>query len=58
MKDKYDPNISMNFRGDTLLHYACAVGDAELVKYLLTLPKLNKNIESAIGQEPYNMAKG
>ena len=27
MKDKFDPNTPMNFRGDTLLHYAAAVGD-------------------------------
>lgn len=40
MGECFDINMPMNFKGDTLLHYACAKGDAKLVKFLLSDPNI------------------
>lgn len=40
MGDCYDINMPVNFKGDTLLHYACAVADRDLVQFLLKQPTI------------------
>ena len=38
MGGNFNSNSPLNFRGDTLLHYACAKDNQELIKYLFERP--------------------
>lgn len=44
-------NSAINFRGDTLLHYACAKNNVELAKYLLGRPDILKTTKNYLKQE-------
>lgn len=52
MGDSFSLNTPLNFKGDTLLHYACAKNDARLVKYLLSKPEVIRTAKNHIGLSP------
>lgn len=39
-------NSAINFRGDTLLHYACAKDNVKLVRYLLRRDDILKTVKN------------
>ena len=52
MGDNFNYNGPLNFRGDTLLHYACARNNVDLVKYLSKLPNFIRTIRNKNGILP------
>ena len=57
MGDTFNGNAPINFRGDTLLHYACAKDNTALVEYLLRRPEQMKCLKNKLGQEPRQLTK-
>ncbi len=43
---------SINFRGDTLLHYACAKNNIKLVEYILKKNPQLVNVKNTAGELP------
>ena len=50
-------NAPLNFRGDTLLHYACAKNNVALVKYLLDKKEILLTVKNKLKQKPMDMTK-
>lgn len=51
-KFEIDVNAAINFRGDTLLHYACAKNNVKLVKYLIGRPDILKTVSNYLKKTP------
>lgn len=51
-----DINTVLNFRGDTLLHYACAKNNIVLVKYLIARPDTLKTTKNYLKQSPKELS--
>ena len=49
--------MPMNFKGDTLLHYACAKGDEKLVKFLLSDPNIIRTRKNKFDITPESMIR-
>jgi ankyrin repeat protein len=47
-----DINTPLNFRGDTLLHYACARNNEKLVKYLIGRADTLLTVKNYLKQAP------
>lgn len=55
-KYEIDINAAINFRGDTLLHYACAKNNLQLVKYLIGRPDILKTCSNYLKKIPKELA--
>ena len=55
-EDKSIISESVNFKGDTFLHYACAKNNQELVDYLLKKCTRLANVKNNKGQFPHDLA--
>lgn len=55
-KYEIDINAALNFRGDTLLHYACAKNNLQLVKYLIGRPDILKTVSNYLKKTPKDLA--
>ncbi len=51
-------NAPINFKGDTLLHYACFKKNTELIKYLKQKPDFLCAVKNKANQKPLDLAKG
>ena len=47
-----DVNAPLNFRGDTILHYACANNNIDLVKYLISRKDTLRTVKNHLKQAP------
>ena len=50
-----DINTPLNFRGDTLLHYACARNNEKLVKYLIARADTLLTVKNYLKQAPKDL---
>ena len=57
MGQNFNCNAPINFRGDTLLHYACAKNNQRLVEYLIQLPDQMKSIKNKLQQKPVDLSE-
>lgn len=57
MGDAFNYNAPINFKGDTVLHYAVAKEDIILVEYLIKKPDVIKSIRNRLGQTPKDLTK-
>lgn len=51
----FKANTPINFKGDTLLHYACFKGNKTLIKYLKKRPDYLCTIKNKVGETPRNL---
>jgi ankyrin repeat protein len=52
MGTSFNPNAPINFRSDTILHYACAKNNKELVNFLIDQPDVLKSVKNKLNQQP------
>lgn len=55
MGENFNCNGPLNFRGDTLLHYACARNNLQLVQYLIKQPNLIRSVRNKNGVLPHEL---
>lgn len=55
-KDQSILNESVNFKGDTFLHYACAKNNRKLVEYILKKSQRLANVQNHKGEFPHDLA--
>lgn len=51
----FNPNAALNFKGDTLLHYACARENKDLVEYLISHKETIRSLKNKLGEKPYEL---
>lgn len=57
MGQNFNCNAPINFRGDTLLHYAAAKDNLKLVEYLVRKPEQMKSLKNKLEQTPKDLCK-
>ena len=51
----FNINSALNFRGDTLLHYACYKNNKELVKYLTDREEIKRTLKNDALKRPKSL---
>ena len=53
----FKANMAINFKGDTLLHYACFKKNHKLIKYLKDRPDFFSTLHNKVGETPRDLIK-
>lgn len=51
----FNPNAALNFKGDTLLHYACARENKSLVEYLISHKETIRSLKNKLDEKPHEL---
>lgn len=52
----FKSNTVINFKGDTLLHYACYKKNLELIRYLRSKPDFLRTVRNKVNETPLDLA--
>lgn len=52
----FKSNTIINFKGDTILHYACYKKNYRLIQYLKTKPDFLRTVRNKVNETPLDLA--